>query len=184
MECTASRPVHVNPEAEALLVFRFKCSTCDEVHEGIPTFGWDYPIHYLQIPEAERDDRCHLGSDDCVIDDQWFFVRGCIEIPVHGYADPFIWGVWVSLSEESFNEWSEVFEVPNRSNCGPYFGWLSSHLALYPDTINLKTYVHLRDNGIRPWLELEPTEHPLAVEQREGMSPDRVAEIYEQMLHG
>jgi hypothetical protein len=54
---------------------------------------------------------------------------------------------------------------------------------LYPDTLNLKTMVHLRDGGIRPFVELEPTEHPLAVEQRTGITHDRVAEIYEKMLH-
>ena len=37
--------------------------------------------------------------------------------------------------------------------------------------------VHLRDDFQRPLVELEPTEHPLAVEQRDGMSVERAAEI-------
>jgi hypothetical protein len=49
--------------------------------------------------------------------------------------------------------------------------------------VNLKTRVHLRDHGIRPLIELEPTEHPVAVEQREGISVARVSEIYAQMVH-
>lgn len=63
------------------------------------------------------------------------------------------------------------------------FGWLNAWLKPYPDTINLKTRVHFRDDGIRPYIELEPTDHPLAVEQREGVSVDRVAEIYALMVH-
>jgi hypothetical protein len=43
--------------------------------------------------------------------------------------------------------------------------------------------VHLRNDGIRPYVELEPTSHPLAVEQRLGITLDRVAEIYEKMMH-
>jgi hypothetical protein len=31
---------------------------------------------------------------------------------------------------------------------------------------------------------LEPTDHPLALEQRNGISVDRVAEIYAIMMHG
>ena len=47
---------------------------------------------------TDNESAASLTSDDCVIDGTAFFVRGCIEIPVHGQADPFIWGVWVSLS--------------------------------------------------------------------------------------
>jgi hypothetical protein len=67
---------------------------------------------------------------------------------------------------------------------GPFFGWLNASLKPYPETTDLKTRVHLRDNGLRPWIELEPTNHPLALEQRNGISVDRVAEIHAIMMHG
>jgi hypothetical protein len=65
-------------------------------------------------------------------------------------------------------------------------GCPSDYVAARPphETVNLKTKVHLRDDGLRPWIELEPTDHPLAVEQRNGISTDRVAEIYSIMVHG
>ena len=149
----------------------------------MPTFGADKPLSYFAVPEDERKVRCDVGTDQCVIDGDSFFVRGCIEIPVHGHADPFIWGAWVSLSKESFESWSGVFANSKRSHIGPFFGWLNAWLKPYPDTTVLKTRVHLRDNGIRPFIELEPTEHPLAVEQRNGISINRVAEIYSIMMH-
>jgi len=62
-------------------------------------------------------------------------------------------------------------------------GWLNAELPLYPSTVNLKTKVHLRDDGVRPSIELEPTDHPLAVEQREGIPVARVAEIYAYFEH-
>ena len=164
--------------------FSFTCSTCGEVHEGMPSFGADAPLSYYEVPEAERAVRCDLGSDDCVIDGKYFFVRGRIEIPVVGEEDPFSWGVWVSLSEQSHRDWVKHFNVAQRSQCGPYFGWLNAWLKPNPDTINLKTHVHLRNDGIRPFIELEPTDHPLAVEQRQGISRERVAEIYAMMMHG
>jgi hypothetical protein len=37
--------------------------------------------------------------------------------------------------------------------------------------------------GQRPLVELEPTEHPLAVEQRQGISMQRVQAIAEALLH-
>ena len=36
----------------------------------------------------------------------------------------------------------------------------------------------------RPYIELEPTDHPLAVEQRKGITADRVAEFYAHYEHG
>jgi hypothetical protein len=43
--------------------------------------------------------------------------------------------------------------------------------------------VHLRDHGQRPFIELEPTQHRLAVEQRSGITVDRVGEILSAYLH-
>jgi len=158
--------------------FRYSCKGCGREHEGMPTFGAKAPLHYFVVPEEERPRRCSLGTDDCVIDGKWFFVRGCLEIHVHGADEPFIWGVWVSLSEEDFKTFIQIFGRRKRSSYGPFSGWLSAELPLYPSTENLKTWVHLRDKGIRPAIELERTDHPLAVEQRDGITVDRVAEIY------
>ncbi len=139
--------------------------------------GAEAPLYYYGIPEAERETRCQLSSDTCIVDDEHFFIRGCLEISVLGETDPFVWGVWVSLSRASFDRFVACFEDQKRSHIGPFFGWLSAALPGYPDTENLKTHAHLRDGGIRPYIELEPTDHPLAVEQRDGITADRVAEI-------
>jgi hypothetical protein len=118
----------------------------------MPSFGAEAPLSYYVVAESERASRCELGSDDCVIDRKWFFVRGCLEIPVHGADEPFSWGVWVSLSEQNFRTWVEYFDQQHRSHVGPFFGWLNAWLKPYPETTNLKTHVHLRDNGVRPWI--------------------------------
>jgi hypothetical protein len=164
-------------------MFRFKCESCGEWHEGMPAFGADAPLHYYGVPASDRHDRCVLGTDTCVIDNEFFFVLGCLEIPVHGADAPFSWGVWVSLSKANFDQFVACFEASERSRIGPFFGWLSAELPLYPSTENLKTRAHLRDNGVRPYIELEPTDHPLAVEQRTGISVDRVAEIFAHYEH-
>jgi hypothetical protein len=162
-------------------MFQFKCQTCGELHQGVPSFGWDFPSQYLDIPPDERASRCELNSEACVIDGQWHFVRGCLEIDVLNSEEVFSWGVWVSLSDASFQQL--VRQQAPRS-AGPFFGWLCTHIWVYPDTLNLKTLVHIRDQGRRPLIELEPTDHPLAVEQRSGITAQRVAEIYAQIVHG
>jgi hypothetical protein len=163
--------------------FEFTCPSCGKIHSGMPAFSAAAPLSYYAVPEMDRGTRCKLGTDDCVIDGDSYFVRGCIEIPVHGENEPFSWGVWVSLSESSYKQWSEHYHSEKRSHIGPFFGWLDAWLKFYPETVNLKTRVHLRDGGIRPYIELEPTDHPLAVEQREGISVARVAELYTKIVH-
>jgi hypothetical protein len=165
------------------MMFRFKCATCDAWHEGMPTFGYSAPLYYYGIPSKERAERCVLESDICVVDQEHFFVRGCIEIPVHGETQPFSWGAWISLSRRNFDQFVACFDLAERSHIGPFFGWLSAELPLYPRTENLKTRIHLRNDGIRPYIELEPTDHPLALEQRNGISVARVAEIYAHFEH-
>jgi hypothetical protein len=130
------------------------------------------------------DPDCGLSSDQCVIQGQAFFVRGLIEIPVTDLDEVFSWGVWVSLSHEKFARAAELWETPGRESEPPYFGWLSTDLPIYsPSTINLKTNLHTRPVGQRPLIELEPTDHPLAVEQRSGITMARVQQIAEALLH-
>ena len=164
-------------------MFRFKCRTCEEWHEGMPHLSAVAPLYYYAVPEAERTARSELTSDTCIVDDEFFFVRGVIEVPVEGLDEPFGWGVWVSLSEPNFREYMIHFEDPRRSELGPYFGWLSAAIAGYPDTENLKTHMQPREPGVRPLIELEPTDHPLAVEQRQGIDRARLTEIYEAAVH-
>jgi hypothetical protein len=173
----------VNVQPDSLATFRFRCATCNEVHEGLPSLGFDYPVQYLGIPEDERDERAELTSDTCVIDGTDFFVRARLEIPVIGYQDTMSWGVWISLSEKNFARFEELLDQPGREREGPWFGWFCSPLPGYPDTLFLKTYIHMQPLPLRPLVELEPTGHPLAVDQRNGISPQRAAELVEIALH-
>lgn len=96
----------------------------------------------------------------------------------------FSWGVWVSLSRENFSRSADLWDTLGREAEKPYFGWLTTDLPVYsPTTLNLKTHVHTRPVGERPNVELEPTDHPLAVEQRAGITLDRVREIAEAVFH-
>ena len=94
-----------------------------------------------------------------------------------------MWLAWVSLSQKNFSRACELWDKAGRENEPPYFGWLSSALPYEPPTLNLKVNLHTRPVGERPFVELEPTGHPLAVEQREGISPAKVQQIAERLIH-
>jgi hypothetical protein len=161
----------------------FRCSCCGEEHEGLPDLAFAAPYYYYTVPEPERGARCTLDSDRCTIDDEDFFIRGCLEVPIVGRDDVFSWGAWCSVSRDNFGRYSEVFDDPVQSHVGPFFGWFSVQLPTYPDTLRLKVMAHLRDRGTRPRFELEHTDHPLSIDCREGISLARLQEIYEANLH-
>jgi hypothetical protein len=166
-------------------MLRWRCRCCGEEHEDLPmAYGAPAPALWFTIPEAEREARVLLSPDLCLIDGQHGFIVGNLEIPVHGHDQHFSWDVWVSLSLPNFKRAFQLWEQAGRESEPAYFGWLSTALPGYPDTLHLKTMVHTRAIGRRPRVELEPTDHPLAVEQRQGITLARVQEIAEKVLHG
>jgi hypothetical protein len=125
---------------------------------------------------------CSLNADYCEIEGD-FFVRGCIEIPIVGSKDPLVWGVWTSLSKHNFEREVELAENQERVNEPAYFGWLSTRLEIYQDTLSLKCNVRSRPPGLRPLIELQPSDHPLVMEQQHGITSERLIEIAEKMEH-
>lgn len=161
----------------------FLCKCCGQTHAGPPmSYGIDAPQLWSQLSWLDKL-RSTLTRDRCIVKDEHFFVCGSLEIPVVDSSEPFVWTVWVSLSKTNFERAGDLWTNPDRIHEPPYFGWFSNSLPIYPPTLHLKTNVHSRAVGVRPYIELEETDHPLAVEQREGITMARVTEIAELVLH-
>src|SRR3546814_13369769 len=143
------------------MTFRFRCNSCGETHEGIPTFGADMPSIAQWISAADRPSRVDLGTDDCVVNGERFLVRGCHEIPVQGEADPFVCGVWVDLSQANFDQWVGAFKLKDRSLIVPFPGYLGTALQCYTVTLNHHFVMLLRDSRDRPYIDVYNPNHPL-----------------------
>ena len=102
----------------------FECGTCGDVHAGLPAWHFGAPVQALAVPREERERRVDLTEDGCVIDGNQFFVKGLLEIPVHGVPEPFVWGVWLSLNEDSFDQYVALFDDEQRPAGAEFFGWL------------------------------------------------------------
>jgi hypothetical protein len=148
--------------------------------------AWHFssPDAWSALSPLDRENGGKLSSNQCEINNEHFFVLGLIEIPVIGRDERFVWGAWVSLSKSNYERACELWQDPGRVNESGYFGWLCNAIPGYPETLYLKAEVHSRDVGVRPFIELEPTKHPLALEQANGITFARVTEIAEQMHHG
>jgi hypothetical protein len=162
----------------------YTCRCCGEYHLELPLhYVSPAPDAWFAVPEEERPARCLLSSDQCIIDDRRFFMVGNLEIPILGSDERFSWDVWVELSPQDFDRACELWEQEGRETEPPYPCRLATSLPGYPETIHLGAEVHTRSVGCRPLIELNPTDHPLLVEQRQGITWQRVQEIAELVLH-
>ncbi len=184
------RHTRTNVTLDDLKNLRWKCSTCEEWHTG-PALDFSYfEPHYWTREHADADRKARmlpswlrnrpktfLTEDFCAINDEYFFVRGLIHLPIIGAGETFRWGVWGSLSRENFEKLLEMDEDPKRTELPSMFSWLSSRIGEYPDTLSLKMYAHIQPVGSRPHFFLEPSDHPLAKEYHHGITAERVKEI-------
>jgi hypothetical protein len=153
----------------------YRCHACSKTHKGLPDIAADKPDHWWGVPEAERASRIQLTEDMCILDNEHFFIRGALPIPILDRRQSFAFGVWVSQKRENFDTYLENFE---SDQIGPFFGWLCTNIRYYPvKTLQLKARAHFRGGKLRPVIELEPTDHPLAVDQREGITLAKAWEI-------
>lgn len=146
--------------------------------------GAPAPALWYSMTESERGEDSELSCDQCVIQGKHFFILGRLLLPVIDGQGPFVWLVWVSLSEKNFLRVNELWEQEGRESELAYFGWLQSALPYEPTTLSLKTSIQTSPVGERPVVTLEATDHPLALEQRGGINMARVQKIVEAALHG
>ena len=164
-------------------IYAFTCTKCGKLHEGSPSFSFGSPWYYAQLPEPARSN-ARLDSDTCTIKDTNgtdYFVRVVLEIPIHNIDEPFLWGVWASLSKASFDRYVATYDDPDEGDS--HFGWFSNRLPYYPETLGLKTNVHPRKGGWRPYLTIERNGHPLAEHLADGISIDLAQQIAECVMH-
>ena len=161
----------------------YRCSHCGQVHAG-PAFSHEIeaPDRWWQISEFKRGEG-ELDEELCVVDNREFFIKGNLWISVRDGEQEFNWTVWASISREDFERSVELWDFAGREMEPAYPGRLANELALYPDSLGLEVKVHTLSVGERPMVALQPTEHPLGLEQRNGVRLARVREIGEFVLH-
>ena len=161
----------------------WKCHTCGVEHSEAPTcFGFEALWRQL-VPESQFELRVVLSPDICIVDEEIYFIRGHIQIPISGNSKSLQFSVWSSLSERSFQHMGERWESPDRGSDPPYFGWLSSNIAVYPTMNHLKLSVQSCPPGETPIFLVEPSDHQLSIDQRQGISTERWYELVHILMH-
>lgn len=168
----------------------WKCGKCEAEH------GWPFDLAARKPdPWPHGDDYEHNGAlsidgdflseDFCVLNGKYFMVRAVLPIPVIGVKGDFGFGCWSTLSRENFDKYVNGFDRGEYVDMGPWSGWLMNQLATFVEgTEPLALWVQPRPDRQRPQLWVQDDTHPLAVAQEEGITPERMLEIFSFYGHG
>jgi hypothetical protein len=158
------------------------------MHEGLFHLGADAPDpwpgeHGREENADLRFEGDFLSADFCVIGGRDFFVRGVLEIRVHGFAEKFGFGCWSTLSRANFDKYVDGFDDGDYADWGPWTGWLSNQLADYVGSEPEGLWVYPQPSRQRPTFRIHNAEHPLAIHQEQGISPERLLAIFDYYGH-
>jgi len=142
------------------------------------------PDAYLAVPTEERDFRTTRGSDSCRVRDdadtnRRYFLRALLPVAIRGEQETCSWGVWVEVSEAAYERARELWDAPATIQLAeaPLDGALANALLGYDGTLGLPGTMQLTGPTTPPVFTFAPEiTHLLAVEQREGVYPERVLE--------
>ena len=164
--------------------YSWTCKCCGGHFETLPMYySAVAPLNWFALPEAERETRADLDDDFCIIDNREFYVLGDIVIPVIDHPEPLVQALWISVSRESMIYLLDHWDSPANDDEPPRFGWLCNWLHGYPEPREIRCHVFRRPLPTRPRIVLEPTDYPLAVEQHQGITLERVQEIFALSAH-
>ncbi|MBN3522986.1 DUF2199 domain-containing protein [Paenibacillus apiarius] len=147
--------------------------------QGEPSAGSVYtncsaPFYVTEIEPWEREERCRLTAEECVMDDQYYYVHGRLTVPFRNGRGQVSWDVWVLINPEHVADGSKK---DTQSKPKQVRGRLSSAIPGYPDTLALPVKVTFYDKSTTPDIILGETEHPLYEEQEQGITFQRWLEL-------
>ena len=113
-----------------------------------------------------------MDSDFCIVrhpDQTDRFIRTTLTQKVIDHCENLEYGLWVSLSEKSFQEYADNFK--NQTLQTKYFGWLSNDIPEYEFLEGIPTTVFTRTGNERP--EIIPHkdfDHPFVKDYYDGIT--------------
>ena len=153
------------------------CSDCGkDLDEHDLDAGFELPDVVWAIPPEEREERAIYTPDLCALDGKRFFIRGVAYVRVHGGRADFGWGLWAEVPEDVFEWYRSVYDSELRAGSHAR-GLIANTPPGYESLAEQSTTLVFRVGRERPKLELLPSSHGLYVEQRDGISEQRLHEI-------
>ena len=151
---------------------KFICSCSGKEHEQWPSLAYSSPTAYNNLSDDEKQTMGSLTSDFCTIrhpEQTDNYIRCVLIQKVTDHCQDLQYGLWVSLSDKSFEDYSAKYK--NDIHETKYFGWLSNNLPDYTFEESIPTTVFTQLGNQRP--EIVPHnefEHPFVHDYYNGIT--------------
>jgi len=160
-----------------------RCSACGEFHSELPALGFSTPFYYETLNEKDKEEIAEVSNDFCVIsheDQTDRFIRTTLTIKINDACEDLDYGIWVSLSEKSFEEYQSEFK--NNIGGKTYFGMISNEIPDFEEsTLGIQVNVNTRNNGIRPEIIPHQNKHKLISDWENGITIEEAEKRIERM---
>jgi hypothetical protein len=160
----------------------FTCSVCGEYHaERLLDVRLGLPDAIHVLDEGQRRARAWLADDFAVLDEERFFVRGLLQLPIPELEAYFGYGAWLEVDRDAFTRLLEHWHNPEQFT--PAKGTLANELSPYHGTTGAPATLRATSATSLPELTLDDDAHLLGREQRGGISAARSDELAAVVLH-
>ena len=166
---------------------RYTCSCCGQIHDEWPALAFKSPLAYDVLSEADKKNMAEIDSDFCIVrhpeqTDQ--FIRATLTQKVIDHCQDLHYGLWVSLSEKSFEDYAENYYENKERTETTYFGWLSNDIPEYEFITSIPTTVYTKEWDLRP--EIVPHrnhDHPFVHDYYNGITKEEAERRINAMLN-
>jgi len=163
---------------------KYKCNSCGQEHEEWPALTFKSPDNYDALSKEDKENIAEIDPDFCIIkhdDETDRFIRCTLTQKVTDHCEDLDYGLWVSLSEKSFNDYSDNYK--NENHEAKYFGWLCNDIPEYEFKEGIPTTVFTQLGNKRPIIvPHEDFDHPFVKDYHNGITKNEAEKRIKAML--
>ncbi|MBT8457201.1 MAG: DUF2199 domain-containing protein [Alphaproteobacteria bacterium] len=161
----------------------FECPCCGKRFGGVYDVVFDHPDPWGHGNRAKSGEdilwagKNWLSSDLCVQDGD-YFVRCIMPFPIIGSDQSFAFGVWGSVSKDSFKHFYMGFDTSDYGDFTGCFSWLSNNIPHVGQDDWIPCDLMIEDPTKRPVLYAQSKAAAVRAHQENGITFDQLLDIY------
>lgn len=136
------------------------------------------------LSQQDKEAMAECSNDSCTIvhpDQTDRFIRCVLIQKVIDHCEDLEYGLWVSLSDKSFNDYSDNYKNDNHEVT--YFGWLSNDIPKYSFEQSIPSTVFTQKGNKRPKIvPNQDFQHPFVEDYYKGITKEEAERRINAML--
>ena len=164
---------------------KYICKCCGKEIDEWPSLTFNSPDNYTVLSEEDKENIAMISDDMCVIqhpDQVDRFARVTLTQKVTDHCTDLDYGLWVSLSEKSFDDYYDNYN--NENHVVTYFGWLCNDIWDYEFDKSIPMTIYTQPGNRRPIaVPHDDFDHPFVRDYYNGITKAEAEKRIHALLH-